>query len=123
MGVFPPTDPAVDSLRLDCPEYAGVTDLGESGNEVRMAISNRRLGAPEVGLRLELPARMPVRLAVYDIAGRRRTSLLDRELPGGVTEVTWNGRDRDGARVASGMYFIRLTCARGVRVSKIVMLR
>jgi flagellar hook assembly protein FlgD len=66
---------------------------------------------------------MPVRLAVYDIAGRRRSTILDQELPGGVTEVTWDGRDEKGAWVASGMYFVRLTVARDARVSKIVMLR
>ena len=67
--------------------------------------------------------RMPVRLAVYDIAGRRRSTLLDRELPGGMTEVVWDGRDEAGARVASGIYFIRMSCSRGTRLSKVVLLR
>ncbi|MBI5711671.1 MAG: family 43 glycosylhydrolase [Candidatus Eisenbacteria bacterium] len=122
-GMFAPANAAVDSFLLYCPPIAGVADRDGSGNGVRMAISRLRWGAPEVGLRLELPSRMPVRLAVYDIAGRRRSTLLDRELPGGVTEVTWDGRDDSGVRVASGMYFIRLTYTRGARVSRLVMLR
>jgi len=88
-----------------------------------MSVSRRGWGAPDVGLRLELPSRVPVRLAVYDIAGRRRSTILDRELPAGVTELVWDGRDQAGSRMASGMYFIRLTCTKGARVSKIVMLR
>jgi len=122
-GVFPPTNAAVDSFRLDCPQIAGVDDPSGSGSRVRMAVSHLRWGAPEVGLRPELPSRMAVRLAVYDIAGRRRTTLLEQELPGGVTEVTWSGRDQGGARVASGMYFVRLTFPGGAQISKIVMLR
>lgn len=121
-GVFLPANAAVDSFRLDCPQIAGVGDRDVSGG-VRLAVSRLRWGAPEVGLRLELPSRMSVRLAVYDIAGRRRTTLLDGELPGGVTEVTWDGRDQVGARVAGGIYFVRLTFAGGARLSKIVMLR
>ena len=121
-GVFPPANAAVDSFRLDCPQIAGVGD-GDGTGGVQMAVSRLRWGAPAVGLRLELPSRMSVRLAIYDIAGRRRTTLLDGELPAGATEVTWDGRDQAGARVASGIYFVRLTFAGGARLSKIVMLR
>jgi len=122
-GVFATDSAAVDSFLLSCPQTVGVADRDGSRDGVRMAVSRLRWGAPEVDLWLELPWRMPVRLAVYDIAGRRRSTILDRELPGGVTEATWDGRDGAGGRVASGMYFIRLTYARGARVSKIVMLR
>ena len=66
---------------------------------------------------------MSVRLTVHDIAGRRRSTLVDGGLPGGMTEVPWDGRDDQGLKVASGMYFIRLTYASGMRHSKIVMLR
>ena len=121
-GVFSPADAAVDSFRLDCPEIAGVG--GRDGTRgVLMTISKLRWGAAEVGLHLELPSRMSVQLAVYDIAGRRRATLIDGEVPGGVTEVSWDGRDQVGARVASGIYFVRLAFAGGARLSKIVMLR
>lgn len=122
-GLFPTSNVAVDSFLLACPGVAGVADRGGSGRGVRMAVSRLLWGTAEVGLRLELPSRLAVRLAVYDIAGRRRMTLLDRELPGGVTEVTWDGRDETGVRAASGMYFIRLTSASGAPVAKIVMLR
>jgi hypothetical protein len=125
MGVFPTDSAAVDSFLLDCPvkpPLAGVGDVGDPG-AVRLVVTRLRWGTPEVGLRLELPARMPVRLAVYDVAGRRRATLLNRELPAGVTDARWNGSDDAGSRVASGVYFARLTCTEGARVSKLVMLR
>lgn len=122
-GVFSPANAAVDSFRLDCPQIAGVGDAEVPQHDVRMAITGVRWGAPQVGLRLELPSRMAVRLAVYDVSGRRRATLVDGELPGGVTEISWDGRDRVGTRIASGVYFVRLAFAGGARLSKIVMLR
>lgn len=122
-GVFAPANPTVDSLLLSCPELAGVGDREGPGGGVRMTVTRLRWGVPEVGLRLELPSRMAVRLALYDIAGRRRATLIDRELPEGVTDVAWDGRDQEGARVGSGMYFVRLSFAAGSRISKFVMIR
>jgi predicted GH43/DUF377 family glycosyl hydrolase len=125
-GIFAPSSPEsalVDSFLLYCPETAPVAVDDHPVNGVQLVVSRLRPGSAEVGLRLELPSRMPLKLAVYDIAGRRRSTLLDRELPGGVTEVTWDGRDQSGVRMASGVYFVRLTCASGARVTKIVMLR
>lgn len=122
-GVFAPANSAVDSLLLSCPELAGVDGREGSDGGVRMSITRLPWGTLPVGLRLELPTQLAMRLAVYDIAGRRRMTLLDRELPAGVTDVTWDGRDEAGARVASGVYFMRLTFPSGSRVSKLVMLR
>lgn len=124
-GVFVPSSPesaAVDSFLLSCPGVAGIDNEVGPSDGVRLVVSREQWSSPAVGLRLSLPSRMAVRLAVYDIAGRRRTNLLDGELPGGVTEMTWDGRDDAGARMASGIYFIRLTYERGARVSRVVML-
>jgi hypothetical protein len=124
-GVFPTDSAGVDSLLLDCPPkppVAGVSDEG-TRDAFRLLVRRPNVRSTEVGLRMELPWRTPVRLAIYDVAGRRRTTLVDRELPSGVTDVKWDGADDSGARVASGIYFVRLSCARGAQVSKFVMLR
>ena len=95
--------------------------LTEEGEILERRIRTRSERFAE--LRLELPWRMPVQLTVCDIAGRLRATLLDEELPGGVTDAIWDGRDDGGALVASGMYFVRLRYAGGARVSKVVMVR
>lgn len=122
-GFFSTTDSAgVDSFMLSCPAFAGAPDPRAPFRDVHLGVLHR-WGAPDVELRVDLPARMRVRLAVYDIAGRRRSVVLDRELAGGTTSVTWDGRDLGGRRVSPGMYFIRLTYAHGAQASKVVMLR
>jgi len=52
-----------------------------------------------------------VRLDVFDILGRRVQTLKDEQLEPGVYQVTWNGTDRHGESVSSGVYFYRLTIA------------
>jgi hypothetical protein len=50
----------------------------------------------------------PARLAVFDAAGRRVRVLLDGAVVSGRAEVSWDGRDDAGRRVAAGSYFLRL---------------
>ena len=125
-GMFPTDSAGVDSLLLDCPPKPPVAGAGAPHGppgQLRLVVMHPHLGSPDVGLRLELPWRTSARLAVYDVAGRRLITLVDRELPAGVTDVKWNGAADGGSRVVSGTYFIRLSCAQGAQVSKVIMLR
>jgi flagellar hook assembly protein FlgD len=45
---------------------------------------------------------------VLDATGRRVRSVLDGWLPAGRHEITWDGRGEAGARVAAGVYFMRI---------------
>jgi hypothetical protein len=59
-----------------------------------------------VSFRLEEQA--DVRLAVYDVSGRRVASLVSGELPAGPHEKIWDGKTDDGVDAGAGVYFIRL---------------
>lgn len=50
-----------------------------------------------------------VRIAVFDLTGRRVRELVNAFQPGGEHAMTWDGRADDGHRVRPGMYFIRGT--------------
>src|SRR5580765_3314995 len=96
--------------RFSAPRWFGRASTRRCPNVARWLVSPAP-PTPSTGLfgpRNTLGRRLLVQLAVYDIAGRRRARLVDQELPAGVTEVTWDGRDAAGVRVASGMYFVRL---------------
>ena len=122
-SVLPPADAAVDSVLLGCPEIADAGGRTAPEPGVRLSVMGLGSGATAVTLRIGLPERMPVRLALHDIAGRRIALLVERELPSGTTEQAWNGVGDSGARVPNGVYFARLSCARGDRVSKLILLR
>jgi subtilisin family serine protease len=51
-----------------------------------------------------------VRLDAYDVTGRRVARLFEGEAHG-ATAVSWMGRSGDGASLAAGMYWLRLTAA------------
>jgi len=62
-------------------------------------------------------------LDIVDILGRPVRTLVDRPQAGGVYYVAWDGRDKRGSALASGVYFYRLH-AGGLTLSKrMVMLR
>ena len=60
------------------------------------------------GVRYHLPAGTKVRLAVYDVAGRRVRMLVDRECGPGWHSDVWDGRDEEGEALPSGVYFMAL---------------
>lgn len=122
-SVLQPADATVDSVLLGCPEIADAGGRAVSERGVRLSVMGQGSGATAVTFRIGLPERMPVRLTLHDIAGRRISVLVDRELPSGTTELTWNGLLDAGARASDGVYFARLSCARGDRATKLILLR
>jgi len=65
-----------------------------------------------------------VRLEVFDILGRQVRVLLNETLPAGRQQVNWDGTDRRGDAVASGVYFYRLTVSgEGVAARRMVVLK
>lgn len=62
----------------------------------------------------------PVRLDVFDAAGRRVSRLVDTVRPAGLHQATWDGRDGYGRAVPAGLYFARVVTASGARTTRIV---
>jgi hypothetical protein len=70
-----------------------------------------------------LPEAQTVRLTVYDLLGREVAVLVDGEQPAGRHRLTWDGRSRSGAPVASGVYFTRLEAGGEQLTQKLVIVR
>jgi 1,4-alpha-glucan branching enzyme len=78
---------------------------------------------PRTTIAFELPRPATVHLAVYDVAGRKLSTLAEGRFEAGRTEVIWNGEDSSGGPVASGIYFVRLIADSEVTTRKIVLVR
>ena len=62
-----------------------------------------------------------VRVDVYDVAGRRVTTLVNEARAAGPGDVRWSGRDTRGAAMAAGVYFVRMQAAGETRTGRIVL--
>ena len=65
-----------------------------------------------------------VTLIIYDVNGRRVTTLADETKTAGVYEATWRGIDDQGNVMSTGVYFARLTVSgESAFVRKLVLLK
>jgi len=78
---------------------------------------------PVTEIRYGLKENCHVKLAIYDVRGRKVAVLVDEAQESGYRTVTWNGQDQSGSRVASGMYFYRLVAGEYTSTKKMVLLR
>ena len=62
-------------------------------------------------------------LAVYDVGGRCVAEFVNAYRSEGTHTIRWDGRDRDGRDVASGVYFCRLDVDGHVHTRKMTLLR
>jgi hypothetical protein len=78
---------------------------------------------PATQIRVDLPKSCEVSLAVYDVLGREIIRLIKGEQAAGQYRVRWDGRDRYGRQVTSGVYFYRIEAGKFVAVRKMLLVR
>ena len=78
---------------------------------------------PSTTIRFSIPGKMPVRLEVYGMDGRRVAVLVDETLDVGPHEAVWLGRDDTGRQVASGVYFSKLLAGSQSQVRKMTLMK
>jgi len=74
-------------------------------------------------IRYALPQAGHVRLTVFDMLGREVKTLVNKNLQAGYHGAAWDGRDEQGRRLATGLYFYRLHAGNFVRVNKMLLVR
>lgn len=78
---------------------------------------------PSTTIAFEISLESLVNLDVYRADGRWITNLAHRQHTPGSYRVVWNGQDRAGMDVPSGMYFAKLRAAGEQAVVKMILLR
>jgi hypothetical protein len=68
-----------------------------------------------------VPRALDVNIGVYDLGGRLVATLVNGRQPAGRHNVTWNRTDGTGNRVASGVYFYKLTSGNYRTTRKLVV--
>ena len=60
---------------------------------------------PSTNIRFELPKTTHVTLVIFNSLGQEVVRLVDRQVPAGAHTVLWDGRDKNGLPVPSGVYY------------------
>lgn len=123
------TEAALDDFMI----YDGTDDVSGTHTPFVISIDGRLQMTPsrpnpfragEVSfLEFLLPHQARVRVDVFNVGGRRVTTLMDEELPPGLHPVVWDGRDPSGRTSQAGLYFLRLSSGDEVHSRKLLLLR
>ena len=106
--------------------YTDVVIIGDDSNlpdDYRLGQNYPNPFNPSTTIEFALPMAGPVRLDVYNILGQNVNTLIDRHLPAGVHQVTFNGRSDNGSPLASGVYFYRLVSSDFVESRKMMLVK
>jgi hypothetical protein len=77
----------------------------------------------ETEIRYQLAAKGKVSLTVYNVLGQAVKRVVDQEQDAGAYTVAWDGKDKSGRTVASGVYFYRLEAGAVSQTKKMVKVR
>jgi hypothetical protein len=108
------TKNVVDSLLFVAPQVG----IGDDHPSPLMLWNAPNPFAASTNITFELTGRDQVRLAVFDVSGRRVKTLVNEPLGAGEHSVPWNGRDDRGQQVAPGLYMYRLEAGPLLKVGK-----
>lgn len=78
---------------------------------------------PETTISFVLPQKGFADLGIYNVKGQLVKTLVSSLLPGGEQKYVWNGTDDQGRKVASGLYFYKLTAYGHTETRKMMLLK
>ena len=78
---------------------------------------------PTTQIRFSLPKNEDVKIEVYDVLGRLTKVLVNKKMEIGTHEITWDGTNNNGERVATGLYLYRIETDGFVQSKKMLMLK
>jgi hypothetical protein len=80
-------------------------------------------GLSKTHIRFELPKAVSVQLAIYNTLGQEVRRLVNEKRPAGYYTVLWDGRDKNGRPLPSGIYHYRLQAGDFTATKKLMMVK
>ena len=115
------------SVRLQNGHGTGIQTTGNAFDEPPRELSLGNAAPnpfnPTTTIPYDVPEVTRVRLAIYDVAGRRIRTLVNDDKAVGRHSAFWDGMNDRGERVSSGVYFVRMDAGSKTFTQKIVMLK
>lgn len=106
------------------PARPGITDPAERGGLTAATLSAYPNPCnPTTTLRYNLPQAGFVRLTVFDVLGRRVSTLVNGYRDAGPHDVAWTAMDSRGRSLASGVFFCELRTATGTARRRLIVMQ
>ncbi len=78
---------------------------------------------PTTKISFNVPFDSKLKLEIYNVRGELINTLIDAEYSPGKYEVLWNGRNENGEKVTSGIYFYRFAANGFVQTKRMVLIK
>ena len=78
---------------------------------------------PTTKIDFQLPEKELVKIEVFNALGEKVKTIINSEYSAGYHSIQWNGTDRNGVSVSSGVYFYRLQVGDFVKTKKMIYMR
>jgi len=101
----------------------GINDEAHSGFGFNLFQNYPNPFNPETFIRYELKRLVFVILKLYDLTGKEVITLVNEKQTAGRYQVVWNGRNKYGKEVSSGIYFYRLKTDAFSQTRKMILIR
>lgn len=106
-----------------CEEPVGVDSDKPTVQSLRLMQNYPNPFNPRTTITYSLPETGTVLLSIYDVQGRLIAILVNGQKAAGEHQESWNGRDRNGITISSGIYFLKLEFRGQTQTRKMVMLK
>jgi hypothetical protein len=78
---------------------------------------------PSTEINFQIPVKAHVTLIIFDVTGKQVKTMIDREMPQGKYNVTWNSKNDYNEYVASGVYFYKIQAGPYSMTKKMMLMR
>jgi hypothetical protein len=75
---------------------------------------------PSTTIAFSLNSTTDVNLLIYNIQGKIVKHLVSGNYPAGIYNVEWDGRNENGTKISSGIYFYRLQAGSYIKMKKMI---
>ncbi len=109
----------------DTPVYTGIDEHAVSLGPTRFELMGNFPNpfAHATTIKFAIPKETRAKLSIFDITGRKVKTLINGNLKRGYYTVVWNGRNENGKKVKSGVYFYVLQAGRFRKSKKMIMVK
>ena len=106
------------SILINQTDRVAIDDSPAKPNQFRLLQNYPNPFNPTTAIAYSLPLQSHVNIDIYNILGRKITTLVDENQPAGYHQVIWNA-----GNVSSGMYFYRIKTGDFTEARKMLLLK